>query len=40
MSTTLQQAIQNTWEATPNAQRVFTTFVQPLFAHDSGRHRR
>lgn len=32
MSTTLQQAIQNTWEATPNAQRVFTTFVQPLFA--------
>ena len=32
MSTTLQQAIQNAWEATPNAQRGFTTFVQPLFA--------
>ena len=32
MSNTLQQAIQNIWESTPTAQRVFTTFVQPLFA--------
>ena len=32
MSDTLQRAIQNTWETTPTAQRVFTTFVQPLFA--------
>ena len=32
MSDTLQQAIQNIWEATPTAQRVFTTFAQPLFA--------
>ena len=32
MSDTLQQAIQNIWESTPTSQRVFTTFVQPLFA--------
>jgi hypothetical protein len=32
MSNTLQQAIQNIWESTPTAQRIFTTFVQPLFA--------
>jgi MtrB/PioB family decaheme-associated outer membrane protein len=32
MSSTLQQAIQNIWESTPTATRVFTTFVQPLFA--------
>jgi putative beta-barrel porin MtrB/PioB len=32
MSDTLQQAIQNIWESTPTANRVFTTFVQPLFA--------
>lgn len=31
MSDTLQSAIQNIWESTPTAQRVFTTFVQPLF---------
>ncbi len=31
MSDTLQAAIQNTWESTPTAARVFTTFVQPLF---------
>ncbi|MEQ1912066.1 MAG: MtrB/PioB family outer membrane beta-barrel protein, partial [Vicinamibacterales bacterium] len=31
MSDTLQAAIQNAWEATPTASRVFTTFVQPLF---------
>jgi MtrB/PioB family decaheme-associated outer membrane protein len=32
MSDTLQRAIQNTWESTPTAQRIFTTFTQPLFA--------
>jgi hypothetical protein len=32
MSDTLQKAIQATWESTPTAQRVFTTFVVPLFA--------
>jgi MtrB/PioB family decaheme-associated outer membrane protein len=32
MSPTLQQAFQNTWESTTNANRVFTTFVAPLFA--------
>lgn len=31
MSDTLQAAIQNAWESTPTANRVFTTFVQPLF---------
>ncbi len=31
MSTTLQQAIQNIWESTPTANRIFTTFVSPLF---------
>lgn len=31
MSDTLQSAIQNIWETTPTASRVFTTFVQPLF---------
>lgn len=31
MSDTLQQAFQNTWESTPTANRIFTTFVQPLF---------
>ncbi len=32
MSDTLQQSIQNIWESTTNANRIFTTFVQPLFA--------
>jgi putative beta-barrel porin MtrB/PioB len=32
MSDTLQKAIQTTWESTPTAQRIFTTFVVPLFA--------
>jgi MtrB/PioB family decaheme-associated outer membrane protein len=32
MSDTLQQSFQNTWESTPTAQRIFTTFTQPLFA--------
>lgn len=32
MSDTLQQAIQNSWESTPTASRIFTTYVQPLFA--------
>jgi hypothetical protein len=32
MSDTLQQAFQNIWESTPTANRIFTTFVQPLFA--------
>jgi len=32
MSDTLQKAIQTTWESTPTAQRIFTTFTQPLFA--------
>ena len=31
MSDTLQSAIQNNWETTPTAQRVFTSFVRPLF---------
>jgi hypothetical protein len=31
MSPTLQQAFQNIWESTTNANRVFTTFVAPLF---------
>lgn len=31
MSDTLQAAIQNIWESTPTANRIFTTFVQPLF---------
>ncbi|MEQ1727965.1 MAG: MtrB/PioB family outer membrane beta-barrel protein [Vicinamibacterales bacterium] len=31
MSDTLQSAIQNAWETTPTSQRIFTTFVQPLF---------
>jgi len=31
MSDTLQAAIQNTWESTPTANRIFNTFVQPLF---------
>jgi MtrB/PioB family decaheme-associated outer membrane protein len=31
MSPTLQQAFQNVWESTTNANRVFTTFVAPLF---------
>ena len=32
MSPALQQSFQNTWESTPTASRVFTTFVAPLFA--------
>jgi MtrB/PioB family decaheme-associated outer membrane protein len=31
MSPTLQQAFQNIWESTANANRLFTTFVAPLF---------
>jgi MtrB/PioB family decaheme-associated outer membrane protein len=31
MSPTLQQTFQNIWESTTNANRVFTTFVAPLF---------
>lgn len=31
MSDTLQAAMQNIWESTPTANRIFTTFVQPLF---------
>ena len=31
MSDTLQAAIQNIWESTPTANRIFTSFVQPLF---------
>lgn len=31
MSDTLQTAIQNAWESTPTANRIFTSFVQPLF---------
>jgi MtrB/PioB family decaheme-associated outer membrane protein len=31
MSPTLQQAFQNIWESTTNVNRVFTTFVAPLF---------
>jgi MtrB/PioB family decaheme-associated outer membrane protein len=31
MSPTLQRAFQNIWESTTNANRVFTTFVAPLF---------
>lgn len=31
MADPLQAAIQNVWETTPTANRVFTTFVRPLF---------
>lgn len=31
ISDTLQKSVQDIWESTPTASRVFTTFVQPLF---------